>query len=570
MKCQRDCAGCGAAVGIIGRDVCCRCHSRQQAEAARAICPGCGASRVLAAGTGRCETCSRACADCGGPIRRKDRERCTGCHHRHEREQRKDLCPRCGKPGFLRELTGWCGSCSRPGPAKDPPRICAACGELRRHCGSGLCDRCWQKNPQRAFVAAGRLTARLADPPAWLAGFAAAGFGPSRAAGLIGSLGRLLADGEPAHPQALLDRSRLRGRGRSPGTLARTLEAFFTARGLALPANQAGQLAAGRRQRRIDATPGPFRPAAAQFAASRLQARERARRAGTRPRADSTIEDRLAAVRDLAIFLATERGKTDWATADLHDVEAFLAARPANRKSALAGLRQFFAWARTRKLILADPTRGLTAREPRSYRGTTVSLDRQRQLFRRWTTSDVHPHEALTGLLALLHGATCAELRGLTIADIDHNSHAVRLGRRPAPTMLDPASWNALDKSLSHRTRLGTANPHVLVTRQTKSTSQPASAYYLSHVLDPVSVRPQLLRCTRLAELVTTMDPKLVSAAFGMRPEGVLIYLTDHVDPGRLDTANPCNLSRHLAHVHANKCAFPNGLLEVTMSEARS
>ena len=50
----------------------------------------------------------------------------------------------------------------------------------------------------------------------------------------------------------------------------------------------------------------------------------------------------------------------------------------------------------------------------------------------------------------------------------------------------------------------------------------------------PAGVRPRLLRSTRLAELVTSMDPKLVSAAFGMRPEGVLIYLADHVDTGRL------------------------------------
>jgi hypothetical protein len=30
------------------------------------------------------------------------------------------------------------------------------------------------------------------------------------------------------------------------------------------------------------------------------------------------------------------------------------------------------------------------------------------------------------------------------------------------------------------------------------------------------------------------MDPKLVAAAFGMNPEGVMIYLADHVDPARL------------------------------------
>jgi len=539
MKRQRDCTGCGAAVGIIGRDWCCRCWHRQQAQAAKGCCPACGLARVLLAGTGRCTTCSRICADCGGPVRRRDRDRCTRCHHRRQREQAKRPCPRCGKPGYLREQTGWCGSCSRPGPPKDPPRVCAGCGELRRHCGSGLCDRCWQKDPQRPFVTSAALAARLDDPPGWFgdfAGCAAAGFAPSRAAALISQLGRLLEDGGSQNPQALLDRSRLLGRGRSPGTLARTLETFFVSRGLALPTDHPEQLAAGRRQRRIDAVPGPLRPAVAAFAAACLTARERARRAGTRPRADSTIEDRLSAIRDLAAFLTQEHGKRDWAIVNVHDIEAFLATRPANRKSRLTALRQFFAWARTRKLVLADPTRGLTAREPRGFRGPTAALALQRQLFSRWTAAgSAHPHECLTGLLALLHGATCAELRGLVITDIDTPGHAIQLGRRPAPTPLDPASWTALQQCLDHRVQLGTANPHVLVTRQTKSTHDPASAYYLSHILDPAGVRPRLLRSTRLAELVSTLDPKLVSAAFGMRPEGVTIYLADHVDRDRLE-----------------------------------
>jgi hypothetical protein len=34
------------------------------------------------------------------------------------------------------------------------------------------------------------------------------------------------------------------------------------------------------------------------------------------------------------------------------------------------------------------------------------------------------------------------------------------------------------------------------------------------------------------------MDPKLVAAAFGMNPEGVMIYLADRVDPA-LETALP-------------------------------
>jgi hypothetical protein len=47
-------------------------------------------------------------------------------------------------------------------------------------------------------------------------------------------------------------------------------------------------------------------------------------------------------------------------------------------------------------------------------------------------------------------------------------------------------------------------------------------------------VPPRALRCTRLASLVNTIDPKIVAVAFGMKPEGVTFYLADHVDDGRL------------------------------------
>jgi len=533
-----DCVDCGAPVGRRGRQHCCLCWRRLAEAAAKAACPGCGRQRVLREDTGRCAICSRVCASCGHPVRSPEATLCRECRREAGRLASLRLCPRCGKPGHLREDTGRCGSCSRPGAPKKPPRVCAGCGQLRRHAGLGLCGPCWQRHPGRPFIRAENVSARLPDPPGWLGDFAAhaaAGHCPSRASQLVSYLGQLLADGGPSHPQVLLERSRQFGRGRSPGTLARTLENFFVTRGLALPLDQAGRAAAGRRQRRIDAVPAPMRPAAAAFAEASLHARERARRAGTRPRSDNTIEAHLSAIRDLSRFLASQRGKDDWATADVHDIEAFLQAQPANRKSRLTALRHFFAWARTSKLVLIDPARGLTAREPRGFRGPTAGLALQRQLFRRWTAAArVHPHEALTGLLALLHGATSEELRGITVSDIDPARRTVRLGRRPQPTPLDPATWTAIQRCLDHRDALSTGNPHVLVTRQTKSTRATASAYYLSHILDPAGVRPRLLRSTRLAELVTSIDPKLVSAAFGMRPEGVIPYLADHVDESRL------------------------------------
>lgn len=413
----------------------------------------------------------RDCAQCGASVGRRGREYCCLCWRKVTVAAAKAACPRCGRPGYLRDDTGWCGPCSHPGPPPrpQPPRTCAGCGQVRRLYALGLCNPCYQRHPGRPAVTAANLIARLQGPPGWLgesAAHAAACYAPARAVAVITGLGRLLADGGSRHPQALLERSRQPGR--RPGNLARVLEDFFTARGLALPSGQAGRLAATRRQRYVDAVPGPLRPAAAAFAGALLQARERARRAGTRPRSDDTIERALSVVRDMAIFLAAERGKHDWATADLHDVEAFLATRPAGRPKHLTALRQFFTWAKTSKLVLTDPTRGLAARQPRGYHGPTAPLELQQRLFRRWATDGgVHPHEALTGLLTLIHGASNEELRALTIGDTDPATCSIRLGRRPQPVPLDPATWAAVEHCLTCHGQLHTANPHLLVTRKT-------------------------------------------------------------------------------------------------------
>ncbi|WUH98748.1 hypothetical protein OHR68_35400 [Spirillospora sp. NBC_00431] len=69
---------------------------------------------------------------------------------------------------------------------------------------------------------------------------------------------------------------------------------------------------------------------------------------------------------------------------------------------------------------------------------------------------------------------------------------------------------------------------------RTKAGRSPASTAYVSHVQDACGVPPRMLRSTRLVDLVNTMDPKLVAAAFGMDPEDVMIYLADHIDPSQL------------------------------------
>lgn len=536
-KRQRDCIDCGTPVGLLDRQHCCLCARRMQEQAAKKRCPGCGKDRALVEATGRCVLCSRRCVDCGHPVRRAEATLCRTCRRRADRLAQRRLCPRCGRPGYLRPDTGWCGHCSRPRQAKQPRRVCRQCGQLREHEGLGLCSPCYQRHPDRPFVRVENLIARLDEPPGWLREFTAhlaARHCASKACEMVSTLGTLLTDEHPNTPQALL--ARARRPGRSMGSLARALEDFFTDRRLALPTDQAERLAVGRRQRRVDATPEPLRPAVAAFAESMLRARERARRAGTRPRSDHTLETALATMRDLARFLVSGRDKDQWALVDVHDIEAFLASLPDARKRRLTVLRQFFRFARAQRLVLVDPTSGLVAKQSNAFRGRTLTLDQQRRLFRRWTTGDgTHPHEALLGMLALLHGASSQEVRLLRADDIDHRAQALRLGSRPHPVPLDPASWAVLKRCLAHREQQRTTNPHVIVTRGTKAGRAPASTAYLSHVLDGCGFPPRMIRSTRLVDLVNTMDPKLVAAAFGMDSQAPLIYLADNVDAIRED-----------------------------------
>ncbi|WSK02112.1 integrase (plasmid) [Streptomyces sp. NBC_01320] len=535
-KKQRDCVICGAPVGYLDRQHCCRCWRRIKEQSEKASCPSCGRDRVLQEDTGRCVLCSRACEQCGHPVRSARSRLCRDCRNKARRLAAQQQCPRCGKPGYLREQTGCCGPCSHPGSPKQPPRTCRGCGHLRRHEGLGLCSACWQKHPGRPFLRGEHLQDRLTDPPGWLADFVAhvaARHCVSRACGFITDLGRLLKDEHSKSPQALLERSRRPGR--SMGSFARALEDFFTLRGLALPTDQAERLAAGRRKRRLDAVPDPLRQAVTAFDASRMRNQDRARRAGTRPRSDHTLETALSTMRDLAVFLVSHRGKDDWALADVHDIEAFLATLPKARKRRLIVLRQFFRFARSQHIVLVDPTVTLTAKESNNFRGRTLTLDQQRELFRRWTTGEhVHPHEALVGMLAPLHGASSGEARMLQITAVDQITRAVCLGKRPRPTPLDPASWAVLERCLAHREEWRTDNPHVVVTKGTKAGRSPASTAYLSHVLDDCGYPPRMIRSTRLLDLVNTMEPKLVAAAFGMDPQATMIYLADRVDPGRL------------------------------------
>jgi integrase len=551
---QAACVDCDRVRRIAAFGHCPRCYERHRHGRPYGIHDSAvevGARH--AAGWLRARRAARACTDCGRVGDHHAFGCCTSCYHRHRKQAAKRRCAACEQLGNLWPGTEVCGRCHRRArprrPPKPPtPRICGACGELRIHHCFGRCYRCQATNPAYPIIYAARLAMRLdragRPAPRWFAGFAehlAARRSPTAAAELLRRLGRILGTGV-AEPAAVLAAST--GRGLGGGPLSRALESFFCDARLLAPGVHADRVVQAKRGRRVAEVPTALRPLVASFDAAQLTTQQRAAVAGTRPRADRTLEINLAAVRDLARFLAVHRPAiTGWEQVQAADVEAYLATLgQATRARQLACLRAFFRYAHTARAILADPTRDLTATTSFAFRGQVLDTTRQQALYHRWTTQAdlLHPHEPAVGLLMLLHGASVAELRRLRLDDVELATGRLRFASRPHPTPLDPATADAVGRCLGHLADRRNTNRYLLVNKCSLTAHGPVATGYLQRLLAPAGVTPRLLRATRLAHLAHAMDPILVAETFGVRHEAAIRYLADTVDHARLarlDTA---------------------------------
>jgi hypothetical protein len=477
---------------------------------------------------------SRVCLDCPAPVKLRARVRCHVCHRKAERAALKRPCLTCGA---LRHLQpgDQCATCTRAATPRQAAKTisCRVCARQLPDAGHGLCGRCVQADPDRPFRYAASMAARMAPAPQWwpaLASFTAARRHPGGAIAVLRELARVLIAEPGLTPRHLLSRISIGG----SAATARALEMFFTSHGMTLPRDETTQREDARNEHYLRPIDTALADAVVRFHQAQLQEQQRLRRVGRQVLSDITLTARLRVLRDLAVHLAARRQITGWAEVTTADLEAFLAHANNHRHQQTYVLRRFFTWARRHKLILINPTRRLTLGPQPAFTGTVLELATQRTLFHRWNSTTTFAHERLTGLLALLHAASNAQIRDLTVDDIDDTARTVALTGRPFPTPLDPATWDALQACRLHRKAMHTLNPHILVTRVTSGRHTAADSSYLTRTLAPAGTTPAICRQTRLTQLVTDLDPKLAAAALGMNNGGLVRYLADNVAQDRL------------------------------------
>ena len=463
-KRQRDCVGLRRAGRLSSAgSYCCRCMRRSRERGGQGAVPG------LRSGPGA--------AGRHGPVRavfaavprmRRSRSVSRGrssvpaCRReRAEPPAAKSPCPRCGEPGFLRggdRLVR--ASVHAQATARIRPASARAAVELRRHAGlrhvlgdAGSATRTGRSCAARTWSPGspnrrtGSATSSPISPP---------GTAPPGPAAMITTLGGLLADEHPNHPQAVLERARRPGRsmGRWPG-LWRTSSPTV---GLAMPTDQAERLAAGRRQ-----TPDRRRSPADLRAGCRRASPASCCRPGNVPDGPGPARALTTPSRQRWRPSATWLGS--WILNAASTTGHSSTCRTSRRSSPSAQ------GPRARRLtvlrpvlpIRPHPQRGARRPDARAVGQATPRVsrpdppvDQQRDLFRRWTAD---PDGAPARGAGRASSPCCTAPPAPRSDCLRCQRHrrqrtaSIRLGERPHPVPLDPASWAALQRCLDHRAR---------------------------------------------------------------------------------------------------------------------
>ncbi len=197
-------------------------------------------------------------------------------------------------------------------------------------------------------------------------------------------------------------------------------------------------------------------------------------------------------------------------------VRAALPASGARRNFAEYGLRSLFKVLKARKLIFANPTRGM----PLTPVNANVPLPLDTDAIRRALDSP-DPAIALAVALVAFHALTAHQLSRLALTDIV--DRRLRLDGRDIP-LAGPVRVR-LTAWLDHRNRTwpGTINPHLFVGRVSAPRLTPVGKQFPWKGTD---VRPQALREDRILQEIhaTGGDVRRVCDLFGLSIEGAMRY----------------------------------------------
>ena len=220
----------------------------------------------------------------------------------------------------------------------------------------------------------------------------------------------------------------------------------------------------------------------------------------------------------------------DWATRHTHlrevtrdDVLAQTTVLQGHqRQSAAVALRSLFRWAKKAGIVFRDPASRLRVGQvPDSVLqpltpdqiGPTVQAARS-------------PHARVAIVLAAVHAARHGDVIGMQVSDVDLGNRRLTIGGHARP--LDELTYQVLTAWLSYRSRRwpNTANPHLLLSRESALRLGPVSQPWINRILRGLPATLERLRIDRqLDEAITSGgDPLHLAEVFGISDSAAIRY----------------------------------------------
>jgi hypothetical protein len=195
------------------------------------------------------------------------------------------------------------------------------------------------------------------------------------------------------------------------------------------------------------------------------------------------------------------------------------------RRQTLGALRSLMRYGKKTGTIFADPTTRVRISAPRDE---PVILPLTSEQIADATQAAVTPAARLTLVLAAVHAARSEAIRNLRLDDLDLGNRQLTIAALTRP--LDELTHRLILDWLTHRHRHWprTANPHLIINKQTASTARPVSDNALTAPFRRRAATLEALRVDRQLEEALThgADPLHLAVVFGLDETTAVRYST--------------------------------------------
>jgi len=243
----------------------------------------------------------------------------------------------------------------------------------------------------------------------------------------------------------------------------------------------------------------------------------------TRPRSPHTARAYLRAARPALLAWSARCDHLREVTRD--DILGYLAGLYGyERRQAVSALRSLFTWAKKTGVVFRNPATGirLGRREQAIWQPLTG-----RQLAEAAAAATT-PQARLCLVLAGVHAARLAAIRALQLDDVDLGSRRLRLAGTDRP--MGELTARIVREWLEYRQRRWphTANPHLLVSKESALRHGPVSTAYLTSLRGlPATLERLRIDCQLAEAMATGFDPLHLAEVFAISEDTAIRYATN-------------------------------------------